>query len=81
MKRNWDTVRRILLAIENEAHHVRHGDFLRTLGGDREVRRHFDLLMQAGFISSFSEIDMGLIISGLTMSGHDLLDQIRDKNP
>lgn len=83
MKRNWDTIRRILLAVEQIQDEEGRVYSNKLPGIDPvEARYHMRLLDEAGFLDAFfHDDDFGWFAFSLTWQGHDLLDQIRDKNP
>ena len=91
MKRNWDVVREILLAIEETS--PKDGVLVAVYGrirkkfdikevASQDIEYHLDLLIQGGFIRG--EIDRGLenyyeLTDGrMTWEGEDLLNDIRD---
>lgn len=70
MKRNWDTVRRILLAVEaSENPHSDHS--IKQWDGfdESEYWRHLVMMREADLIYSDAHL--------LTWTGHELLDSIR----
>jgi hypothetical protein len=80
MKRNWDTVRRILLVFENfEYCEDWCADAVaEEINEDAEVvLYHIRILLDAGFLMRNPEHLNWT--KGMTMKGHDLLDQIREQ--
>lgn len=83
MTRDWNLVRDILLAIEEQAQ----GITLQQVGlpakysDQATVLGHLRLLFQAGFIDGQMKpmgAHMFFAIKGLTWAGHDFLDSIRN---
>ena len=82
MQRNWDTIREILLAVENlEPEKQLHlSDFPEARA--HEVSYHVQLIAQSGLIDvtisqSTSLKAKDFFIRNLTWSGHEFLDSIR----
>jgi len=80
MKRNWDTIQRILLAVENSDKSLSIYAIEDAIN-DKSISTgyHVRLLLNAGFLSHHCHEEF-YWITGMTMAGHDLLDQIREKN-
>lgn len=82
MKRDWDLVRDLLLAIEEQTG----GEVMRQISmPDRytseQVVSHLRLVNEAGFINGnikFVGDHLLLAIHGLSWEGHDFLDSIRN---
>ena len=82
MERDWDTIRDILLEIENL-----HGrrvlfDFWMTSNKEDMVRNyHYGLLLDNGYVSNnYNNPGSVYAIEFLTWEGHELLDSIRDES-
>jgi hypothetical protein len=83
MKRDWDTIREILLCLEEkgpEEHSLRLSNFQE--GRSSEFSYHVELLIEAGLIRGEMVKAMGqkvpdFIITRLTWEGHELLDAIK----
>lgn len=87
MKRDMELVRTLLLKVEEmpiEAGHVVGIDwsdeFFEVAGYDRDTAiKHFELLMEAGFIAAPSSQGMTqFILTGLTWEGYEFIDLIRN---
>jgi hypothetical protein len=87
MKRDMELVRTLLLKVEElpiGAGHVVGIDwsdeFFNVPGYDRDTAiKHFDLLMDAGFIAAPSSQGMTqFILTGLSWQGHEFIDSIRN---
>lgn len=85
MKRNLDLVREILLAIEDyepEKVHllqsISHRDFSAT---EAQNYHHIKMLVDAGYIDLAGKPTLSgkFALNGMTMTGHDFLDAIRDQ--
>ena len=86
MKRNMDLVRLILLKIEAE-HKLSEIENIAIPGFDQEtIAYHCEMLFQAGLISEYKTFEplkgvfLGFSVGGLTWSGHDFLEKIRDES-
>lgn len=83
MKRNWDTIRKILLDVENmindRQQHYETRWRLEDEIDTAELDYHIRLLRDSEFIRAEAVDRVGLIVTGLTWKGHDLLDQIREE--
>ena len=84
MKRDWEIIRAILLAVEEKPPNVR-ADETDVPNYPKEiVREHIRLLSDAGYIDakvlSSSFIAEAAIIRGITLTGYDLLDTIRSNS-
>ena len=86
MKRDLDLVREILLKIEDfeptgisKVQLVTPDDFS---GTPAQNLYHVDMLLQAGYLEETGRrtLQAEIAIRGLTMSGHDLLNAIREKS-
>ena len=82
MKRDWDLVRKILLAVEKLGDTRSHVDNEDVAGADPEtVSYHINLLIEAGLIKGFCNqgLDGPLqcAASSLTWDGHEFLDKVR----
>jgi len=82
MKRNWDTIREILVRLEETPpeQHVRLSSFPQERA--QEVSYHVELLMEAGLIHGQMAKTMGpgphdFFAMRLTWQGHEFLDAIR----
>jgi hypothetical protein len=81
MKRNWDTIRRILLAVEDADKSLSVYEIEDAINDkNRSTGYHVRLLINAGFLSFHCHEEF-YWITGMTMAGHDLLDKLRKKNP
>lgn len=80
LRRDWDTVREILLAIESSESGVRAADF----DNEDEANYHMNLLIQGGIVEGQCVLSKTHIrscrLKGMTWRGHELLDQIRHKS-
>lgn len=81
MKRNWDTVRRILLAIEQlpDENSQLGSSEIQGIDPD-EAAYHMRLMVDAGFINGGCRHAMGpawCYATSLTWNGHEFLDRIR----
>ncbi|XZW51142.1 DUF2513 domain-containing protein [Acinetobacter baumannii] len=79
MKRDWDIIRAVLIATEED----RFDEYVEELEDDSLVIGNTVLLIQAGFITgevllSLDGID-DVSVHDLTWQGHELLDVIRSK--
>ncbi|MGE8131573.1 DUF2513 domain-containing protein [Methylobacterium sp. NPDC080182] len=80
MKRDMDLVREILILIEDDvcAFGAGHGE-ARLAFPEADVMEHLRLMEQAGLIEVASHPLSGPIyVRGLTWTGHDFLDTVRD---
>ena len=81
MKRDWDQIRRILLAVEASTEEVRSTDI-----DDREdiVDYHMNLLIDAKLVEGKCVVMRDTIrscrIQRMTWKGHELLDTIRNQS-
>jgi len=83
MERNWDTIREILLGLEEkrpDKHTLRLSDFPTNRAA--EISYHVELLMEAGLIhgqmsKTLSPDPSDFMAIRLTWSGHELLDAIK----
>ena len=85
MKRDWDTVREILLAVE--ALDAGNTLTLKAFDANRahEISYHVKLMNEAGLIEAsisqeLSSRAKNFHIRALTWTGHELIDSIREKN-
>lgn len=83
MKRNWDVIREVLLAVE-ALDPKEFEDLHYNVAADDEQRtaEHAVLLWKAGFVEGIDASCMDgpyVIASGLTWQGHDLLQTIQSK--
>jgi hypothetical protein len=85
MKRNWDTVREILVAAEE----LPAGNALTTISfpAERlsEITYHIEILTEAGIIQAAISSELGggtphFHVWRLTWEGHEFLDSIRNDN-
>ncbi|MDV7507514.1 DUF2513 domain-containing protein [Acinetobacter baumannii] len=79
MKRDWDIIRAILIATEED----RFDEYLEKAEDDKLILGNTTLLIEAGFLSgevleSFDGID-DVFVKDLTWQGHELLEVIRSK--
>ena len=83
MKRNLETVRKILLAVEKmRDERMQHYETRVRLEHEvdtAELNYHIRLLRDSEFIYADFVDSYGLVATGLTWKGHDLLDQIRSE--
>jgi hypothetical protein len=84
MKRDMNLVRDLLLEIEKHPgmnrvsqHQFEPGDFGITEENFETVAFHLDLMIEAGLVLGRSDMRMP-IVSGLTWSGAEFLDAVRD---
>lgn len=84
MKRDWDTIRDVLIEVEalDSAQHetIQYGPASESDEPKKEA--HGVLLWRAGFIEGIDASDMdgdAVLARGLTWAGHDLLETIRSK--
>jgi hypothetical protein len=83
MKRNWDTIREILILLEEKAdedYALRLSKFPKDRNS--EISYHVELLIEAGLIYGEMSKTIGsevhdFIITRLTWQGHELLDAIK----
>lgn len=79
MKRNWDSIREVLIAIEDD----NYDEYLEDSENQDIIIKNTALLIQAGFIDGkiLNSIDMNadVLVNDLTWQGHELLDTIRSK--
>lgn len=79
MKRNWDAIREVLIAIEDD----NYDEYLEDSENQDIIIKNTALLIQAGFIDGkiLNSIDMNadVLVNDLTWQGHELLDTIRSK--
>lgn len=82
MKRDWELIRKILSAVEDNPAGETLGATEIDAGDHIVVLDHIDLLNDAGFLKAEVVKFIGgggdAIITGLTFAGHDLLDTIRN---
>lgn len=86
MKRDMDLVRAILFAVEaaGEDQTIKAGDIQLDGFSSGQISRHVQLLEEAGFLQANISKQLGGVaarrfhIYGMTWSGHDFLDTIRD---
>lgn len=84
MKRNLDLVREILLAVED--YEPAQPSMLQTLspkdfsGTEAQNFYHINMLVDAGFINLAGKATLAgdYAVHGMTMSGHDFLDAIKE---
>ena len=80
MKRNWDTIRDILIETE-ECSGLQYKEY--ETDSSQEKAYHAALLLDNGYIRGNKREPIGKLISvtamSLTWAGHDLLDTIRSK--
>lgn len=84
MKRDWDTIRDVLIEVEalDSAQHatIQYGPASESDEPQKDA--HGVLLWRAGFIEGMDASDMdgaAVLAQGLTWAGHDLLETIRSK--
>ncbi|HFG6906961.1 DUF2513 domain-containing protein [Acinetobacter baumannii] len=79
MKRNWDTIRAVLIAIEDD----NYDEYLEESENQDVILKNTALLIQAGFIDGkvLDSLDMSadVVVNDLTWQGHELLDTIGSK--
>ncbi|MDC5139390.1 DUF2513 domain-containing protein, partial [Acinetobacter baumannii] len=79
MKRNWDTIRAVLIAIEDD----NYDEYLEESENQDVILKNTALLIQAGFIDGkvLDSLDMSadVVVNDLTWQGHELLDTVRSK--
>jgi len=79
MKRDWDTIRTVLIAIEDD----NYDEYLEESENQEVTIKNTALLIQAGFIDGkiLNSVDMNadVLVNDLTWQGHELLDTIRSK--
>ncbi len=84
MKRDWDLIREILVALEDKKESkgiLRLKDF--PSGREQEISYHVALLLDAGLVEGSMPSEFGppvkrFNLSRLTWEGHDFLDAIRN---
>jgi len=84
MKRNWDTIRKILIRLEEKEpgeHSLRLSSWPKDV--QPEISYHVELLEEAGLIHGHMSKTMGLgpydfSATRLTWEGHELLDAIKN---
>lgn len=85
MKRDWDTIREILLEVEKlePTQQLRLSDF----DDERayEVSYHVQLMAEFGLIDATISATIGpqakqFFVSGMTWEGHEFLDAVREKS-
>ncbi|ANV26224.1 hypothetical protein BA939_19940 [Rhizobium sp. S41] len=89
MKRDMDLVRQILLEIEvgKRVFDIRSNEMSRALGIEEESSMsreeadkweyHLNLMQESGLVE-FRRFGGGWLVEGMTWSGHDFLDSVRD---
>jgi len=89
MKRNWDTIRKILLTVESipdVSTQLTNSDISDKTGIDiQEASYHCKLMIDAGLIDGSCRDYIGgagtsCLINRLTWDGHEFLDKIRNEN-
>ncbi|MEC6390936.1 DUF2513 domain-containing protein [Acinetobacter pittii] len=79
MKRNWDAIREVLIAIEDD----NYDEYLEDSENQDIIIKNTALLIQAGFIDgkilNSTDMDADVLVNDLTWQGHELLDTIRSK--
>lgn len=83
MKRNWDTIREIIIRLEEKTdkdYALRLSNFPKERSS--EISYHVELLIEAGLVHGEMSKTIGLavhdfIITRLTWQGHELLDAIK----
>lgn len=79
MKRDWDVIRAVLIAIEDD----NYDKYLEDSENDVAIIKNTALLIQAGFVDGkvLSSLDenVDILVNDLTWQGHELLDTIRSK--
>lgn len=86
MKRNWDTIREVLIKLEEldaKTGSIQLSDFPKEK--DYEYSYHVELLIDAGLINGQMINTLGrhaqsFMIKSLTWNGHEFLDAIKDDN-
>lgn len=90
MKRDMDLIREILLEIEGgkRVYDIRSGEMSRALGIEEEGslsreeadkwNYHLNLLQESGQVEFRKTGGGGWFVEGITWSGHDFLDSVRD---
>jgi len=80
MKRDWDVIREVLLAVEENSSRELHYDVAED--NERKTAEHAFLLWKSGFLDGIDGSSMDgeyVIVTGLTWAGHDLLQTIQSK--
>ncbi|MCH4244290.1 DUF2513 domain-containing protein [Acinetobacter gerneri] len=79
MKRDWDVIRAVLIAIEDD----NYDEYLEESENDEAIIKNTVLLIQAEFIDGkvLASLDENadVYVNDLTWKGHELLDTIRSK--
>lgn len=79
MKRDWDVIRNVLIAIEDD----NYDKYLEESENDEAIIKNTVLLIHAGFIDGkvLASLDENadVYVNDLTWQGHELLDTIRSK--
>ena len=83
MKRDWDVIRDVLLAVEAlDPKNFQRIEYSIPKDDDRKTAEHAVLLWKAGFIQGIDAQTMKgacVFATGLTWAGHDLLQTIQSK--
>lgn len=80
MKRDWDVIREVLLAVEANSSRELHFDV--SEDDERKTAEHAFLLWKSGFLDGIDGSSMEsdyVIVTGLSWTGHDLLQTIQSK--
>ncbi|WP_233842201.1 DUF2513 domain-containing protein [Dyella sp. 2HG41-7] len=84
MKRDWDVVREILLALEQQNENSSRGISHIEGRDDSNVAYHIRIMIEAGLIEGNVRDYLGGEVSAvalrMTWTGHEFLDQIRSQN-
>jgi hypothetical protein len=86
MKRDTDLIRELLLKLEawpmerGGVPHITPEDkgFSSLNRSAHEIEYNLNLLLQAGFIDSPDQSNVGIYFRGITWEGHDFLESVRD---
>jgi hypothetical protein len=78
MQRDWEVVRKILLAVEALPTEAEHPDLAIKDVAAATMVYHLRLLIEAGFVRGRVDAAYACTVSALTWRGHELLDEIRD---
>ena len=83
MKRDMDPVRRILLTAEAASDRLDETDFVYDAWSPQMVMYHLGLLISCDYLDGYIHVDknrdpINAVITGVTWSGQDFLDAMRD---
>src|SRR4051794_20875922 len=80
MKRDWDCIRAILVALEDKANAADHMFPAAVEGFDAQnVAYNMRLMIEANLIDGVSKSEIMTVAKSMTWEGHELLDKIRSE--